>query len=162
MYSIICIEVALIVMFVVPNLFGVSMFVVSSGSMEPRFNTGSVVYVKKAEASDIAVGDTITFYMKDSDIVATHEVYEADVDNLVFRTQGINNKDEADNIIHDANSVPYEKIVGKVVFCVPYAGVIYSAITNGPVLGIIIVATISIILISFLLKRKEQNGLNDR
>lgn len=43
----------MLVLFAVPNLFGVKAFVVSSGSMIPKFDIGSVVYVKKVEPSNI-------------------------------------------------------------------------------------------------------------
>lgn len=137
-----------------PVIFGIKPYVVTSGSMEPRFKVGSIVYVKKVRSNDIKVGDAITFYMKNSKIVATHEVYEIDKKKLSFRTQGINNKDSYGNIIHDVNPVLYENIIGKTIFCVPYLGIIYEFVTKRPGLYIVVGITIFAVLISFLIDKK--------
>ena len=45
----------------VPKLFGIQPMVVVSGSMEPTYKIGSLLYVKE-DTADIEVGDAITFY----------------------------------------------------------------------------------------------------
>lgn len=150
----ICIEGFFVLLFALPALFGIKPYVVTSGSMEPKFKVGSIAYVKKTKEADIKVGDTITFYMKNSNIVATHEVYEVDKKNLLFRTQGINNKDDNGNVIHDANPVLYKDVIGKAIFCIPYLGIIYEFVLKSPGLYIILGITIGAVLISFLIDRK--------
>ena len=44
-----------------PMIFGYKPLVVLSGSMEPSFSTGSVVYYTKVSTSDLKAGDIITF-----------------------------------------------------------------------------------------------------
>ena len=87
MNIIIAIEIGLIAIFIFPSIIGLKTYIVTSGSMEPLYPTGSLLYVKKVDASEIKQGDAITFYMEDSSIIATHQVYEIDKDNLEFRTQ---------------------------------------------------------------------------
>ena len=91
---IIFIEIVLIALFFFPRIIGIKTYIVTSGSMEPLYPIGSLVYVKSVDASEIKIGDAITFYMNESTIVATHQVYEINEGKSEFRTQGINNKDE--------------------------------------------------------------------
>ena len=145
----------MVLLFTAPNLFGIKPFVVTSGSMEPKYKVGSLIYVKRTSFGDIKRGDSITFYMKDSKIVATHEVYDIDYQNYMFRTQGINNFDEKGNIIHDATPVAYANVIGKPILCISYLGILYNYITKAPGLYIVIGSTIFIVLISFLLDKKK-------
>ena len=47
----------------IPRLMGLKTYKVLSGSMEPEYHVGSVVYVEKSLIDDIEVGDVITFYI---------------------------------------------------------------------------------------------------
>ena len=143
-------------MFWGPNIIGMKTYIVTSGSMEPLYPTGSLLYVKKINASEIKQGDAITFYMQGSSIIATHQVYEIDKDNQEFRTQGINNKDEKGNIIHDVNPVKYSSLIGKPVMCIKLLGYINSIITTPPGIYIIFVFTIFIILINQILEKNME------
>lgn len=130
--------------------------------MEPKYPIGSLIYVQKENTSNINIGDVITFYMPSSDIVATHEVYEIDTTNKLFKTQGINNLDSNGNIIHDATPVPFDNLIGKPKLCIPYLGYINKYITNSPGLYIVIAFTILIIVISFLFEEKEGEEKNGK
>ena len=55
------------------RLVGYQVFTVLSGSMEPTFHTGSLIYVKEVDYREIQPGDPITF-MLDENTVATHRV----------------------------------------------------------------------------------------
>ena len=50
----------------IPRLMGLKTYKVLSGSMEPEYHVGSVVYVEKSSIDDIEVGDVITFYINDT------------------------------------------------------------------------------------------------
>ena len=50
----------------IPRLMGLKTYKVLSGSMEPEYHVGSVVYVEKSLIDDIEVGDVITFYINDT------------------------------------------------------------------------------------------------
>lgn len=107
------------------RLFGLTPYTVTSGSMEPVYPVGSIIYVKEVSPQDIQVGDAITFYL-DRSTVATHQVWA--IDGQRFRTQGIANRDGEGNILHDAVPVPFENLIGKPVACLPYLGFLYGAI----------------------------------
>lgn len=156
MYIIIFIEIVLVILFLGPKLFGINTFVVTSGSMEPMYPVGSLIYVKKVNPEEIKVEDTITFYMNNSKIIATHQVYEIDEENEQFKTQGINNKDNKGNIIHDAEPVGFSKLIGKPILCIKYLGYINRFITQTPGIYIVFVATLIIILINYILERKME------
>jgi len=155
---IIFIEIILVVLFLFPNILGIKTYVVTSGSMEPLYPTGSLIYVKKVDASEIKQGDAITFYMEGSTIIATHQVYEVDKEKSEFKTQGINNKDDEGNIIHDVTPVKYSSLIGKPVLCIKNLGYINRLITTPPGIYIIFTFTIFIILINLILEKNQKNG----
>ncbi len=134
----------------IPHLFGIKTYVVTSGSMEPEFPVGSLVYVEKVNPSDIKVGDAITFYLKDTNIVATHQVYEVDTTNRLFRTQGINNFDEDGKILHDAEPVYYNYLIGKAILCIPLLGNVNRFCTTAPGCYILIFTVIVVVAISII------------
>ena len=55
----------------IPRLMGLKTYKVLSGSMEPEYHVGSVVYVEKSSIDDIEVGDVITFYINDKVVLRT-------------------------------------------------------------------------------------------
>lgn len=122
--------------------------------MIPKYPVGSLIYVKKIDPLLIQEKDSITFYMSGSKIVATHEVYLNDKENELFRTQGINNKDEKGNIIKDVNPVSYDNYIGKPILCVNYLGYINKYITTSPGIYIIAITTIFVVAISYLIDKK--------
>ena len=66
----------------VPSVFGYKPFIVLSGSMEPSFSTGSVVYYTKVSTSDLKAGDIITFE-GNSGIIISHRIEKV---NSQFRS----------------------------------------------------------------------------
>ncbi len=122
--------------------------------MEPLYPVGSLLYVKKTDTDEIKVGDAITFYMdEERKIIATHQVYEIDKENKEFKTQGINNKDEEGNIIHDANPVKFSQVIGKPEKSIKKLGYINRIITTPPWIYLILLFTIFIILINSFLEK---------
>lgn len=107
------------------RLFGLTPYTVTSGSMEPVYPVGAIIYVKKAAPQDVRVGDAITFYLGGT-TVATHQVWA--IEGETFRTQGIANRDSEGNILHDAAPVPFDALIGVPVACIPCLGFLYGAI----------------------------------
>jgi signal peptidase len=56
------------------RFFGLSSYVVMSGSMEPELAVGSLIFVAPERSSDIRPGDVVTFALTDR--VVTHRVVE--------------------------------------------------------------------------------------
>ena len=123
------------------RLVGLAPYVVLSGSMEPAYHVGSIIYVKDINTEELKVKDTIT-YTIDGGTVVTHRIIEvlqdeANPDKLSFRTKGDANKDE------DGTPVPADEIIGKPVFTSPYLGYVANMIQNPR--GMIMLAGICII-----------------
>lgn len=130
------------------RLIGLKPFAVLSGSMEPEYQVGSLIYVKSVNYVDLRVGDDIT-YMLDEDTVVTHRIIEVLVDEedptvIRYFTQGIAND------VPDAVSVHYKNIIGKPVFSIPYLGYVSNYIQNPPGMYVAIAAGAILILLVFL------------
>ena len=90
--------VILALLLVGARVAGLQVFTVLSGSMEPTYHTGSLIYVKKVDPYAIQEGQPITF-MLDENTVATHRVVgivpdEEDPTVIRFRTTGAANEAE--------------------------------------------------------------------
>ena len=138
--------VLLCVLLVGVKIFGLQVYTVLSGSMEPEYQTGSIIYVKSVEANELQVGDVITYKLT-ANTNATHRIIEIfsneDGNELRFRTKGDAN-DTA-----DASHVKEGEILGKTVFTIPYLGYIAVFIQRPP--GIYITIAISAIIMLFIL-----------
>jgi signal peptidase len=102
-----------------PAIAGHQMFIVLSGSMNPSFDTGSMVFVKPTKPSEINQGEIITFRgLGDGRQLVSHRVVSVNntEDGITFTTKGDANK------VPDPNPVPARNLVGKVIFAVPYLG----------------------------------------
>ncbi|MEG2938198.1 MAG: signal peptidase I [Vagococcus sp.] len=131
----------------VAKVSGLGVYGILSNSMEPSYSVGSVVYTKEISANDVKAGDAITFKMGSADkTVATHRVVENNVDGKYFITKGDNNKKQ------DGNSVAYQRLIGKVVFCLPLYGYVYMWMTSTVglfiCLGLLVVASVLWILVA--------------
>ena len=144
--------VALVVIFaallVGARLFGLQVFTVLSGSMEPAYHTGSLIYVKKVDPATIKEGQAITFLLAE-DTVATHRVIEVVPDEedptvLRFRTKG----DAHDS--PDGGLVHYKNVIGVPVFTIPYLGYVANYIQQPPGMYVAISAGAILLLLVFL------------
>ena len=99
------------------RLFGLDIYVVLSGSMEPVYMTGSVIYVKDVDTKELQVDDDISYQFPDG-TVATHRIIEVTEKNgqRAFRTKGIANE------LADGEAVLASNVIGKSIFTIPYLG----------------------------------------
>ena len=81
------------------RLVGLTPYTVLSGSMEPTYHVGSLIYVKDVDPSEIRVGDPITFVVNEDLLVATHRV--VNVEEVTSTEQPI--VDEAGEPMLDAD-----------------------------------------------------------
>ncbi len=112
------------------RLFGMQVFTVLSGSMEPTYHVGSLIYVKETDPMTLQPGDVITF-MLDEDTVATHRIVdvipdEEDPSVIRFQTKG-----DANDAV-DGSLVHYKNVLGTPVFTIPKLGYLASYIQNPP------------------------------
>ena len=125
------------------RLFGYECYTVISGSMEPEYMVGDLLYVKKVDVNSIKVGDDITFVLNEDLVVATHRVVRVDTENQRFYTKGLAND------IEDA-PVHFNNVIGVPQFHIPKLGYVSDFVQNPPGTYIAIGAVILLILLVFL------------
>lgn len=78
------------VILIAPRLFGIKVFAVATGSMEPVYRVGSLVFSQEAPPEEIRAGDCITYRLGTETI--THRVVAVDSEKKEFITQGDRNE----------------------------------------------------------------------
>ena len=124
----------------IPALFKYTPIIVLSGSMEPTYHVGSIIYYHPVKnEAELKKGDVITYKISD-DTLVTHRIYE--IDDGKYETKG------------DANDTPdvlkidYNQIVGKVSkISIPYIGYYVDFIHSNV---IIIIAIILILILEMI------------
>lgn len=159
---ILIVAVILCIAFAGVRVAGLTPYVVSSGSMEPMYPVGSLIYVKETDPADVQEGDSITFYMDNGTTVATHQVYKIDREEELFYTQGINNRDSEGNILHDASPVAYQSLIGSPRFVIPYLGYINRICTTKPGIYVLVGGAAAVLLISILIESKGEKKIKKR
>ena len=140
--------VILALLLVGARVVGLQVFTVLSGSMEPTYHTGSLIYVKKVDPYTIKEGQPITF-MLDENTVATHRVVgivpdEEDPTVIRFRTKGDANEAEDGSLVH------YKNVIGTPIFSIPYLGYVADYIQHPPGMYIAISAGAVLLLLVFI------------
>ena len=140
--------VLLALMLAGPRVIGMQVFTVLSGSMEPTYHTGSLIYVKDVDPFKLESGDVITF-MLDEDTVATHRIVEVvpdeeDASTVRFRTKGDANNAEDGSLVH------YKNVLGSPVFTIPKMGYFANFIQNPPGMYLAISAGAVLLMMVFL------------
>ena len=140
--------VLLALLLVGARVVGLQVFTVLSGSMEPTYHTGSLIYVKKVDPYTIKEGQPITF-MLDENTVATHRVVgivpdEEDPTVIRFRTKGDANDAEDGGLVH------YKNVIGTPIFSIPYLGYVADYIQHPPGMYIAISGGAVLLLLVFL------------
>ena len=98
-----------------PILAGFHPVVVLSGSMEPAFPVGSIIYYHSCNFEELKVGDVVTFQAENS--LVTHRITAVNEVSRTVNTKGDGNSTE------DPVPVEEDEIVGKAAdFAIPYAG----------------------------------------
>lgn len=150
--------VVLVVLFAVflmgSRLLGMQVFNVISGSMEPTYSVGDLLYVKTVDPDSVKVGDPITFVLNEDLVVATHRVVAIDSESRQFTTKGDANENE------DAAPVHFNNLVGVPVFAIPLLGYVSAYIQNPPgmyvAIGLGILLLAGVFLPDLLTKNKKK------
>ena len=148
-YLIVLIAVSLAIFMVGLKFLGFQIYTVISGSMEPTYHVGSLIYVKKVNPSTLKEKDPITFKLSD-DTIATHRIVEIVYDEenpkeYKFRTKGDDNEDV------DANLVEPNEVLGKAYFTIPYLGYLATYIQTPPGNIVAICIAISLIILVIII-----------
>lgn len=119
-----------------PVVAGYHPVIVLSGSMEPAFPVGSVLYYKHRDFPAIKTGDAITFVAGDNQAFVTHRVYKINQISETFVTKGDANQTP------DPQTVSYKNVSGVVApYKLPYMGY-YVGYLNSHLYLILIIALI--------------------
>lgn len=140
--------VILAILLVGVRLAGFQVFTVLSGSMEPTYHVGSLIYVKDVDYRQLEAGDVITF-MLDENTVATHRIIQVVPDEdepevLRYATQGDANDAPDGTLVH------YKNVIGTPVFTIPKLGYVANYIQNPPGTYIAISGAAILLLLMFL------------
>lgn len=125
------------------RVFGVQVYSVISGSMEPEYPVGSLIYVKKVDPAEIEVDDVIT-YVLPNNMPSTHRVVRIDAENQLFYTKGDANNTE------DGAPVHFKNLIGTPVFKTPFLGYVAYYIQHPPGMYIAIAAGAVLLILVFL------------
>ena len=156
--TIVVLVVIFAVLLVGARLFGIQVYSVISGSMEPEYPVGSLIYVKKVDPSEIKVDDVIT-YVLPSETPSTHRVVRIDEEKQRFYTKGDANETE------DGAPVHFKNLIGTPVFKIPYLGYVAYYIQHPPGMYIAIAAGTILLILVFLPdlfkrdKKKDEQSL---
>jgi len=144
-------------------LFGYRYYNVITPSMSPSYNQGDMIFVKLCDASEIQIGDVITYNPSnntDSETYLTHRVIKK-IENYentgvtCFQTKGDANKDADEFLLSE------DKIIGKVTFGIPMLGSIVAFIKLRWyfIVPIIIMIAVFFLLLKryFLLGKEEED-----
>ena len=140
------------------RLIGYECYTVISGSMEPKYGVGDLLYVKPVDVNTIQPGDDITFVLNQKLDIATHQVVRVDAENQHFYTKGLANN------IEDGEPVHFNNVIGVPQFSIPLLGYVSNFAQNPPGMYITIAVGAALILLVFLpdmlgkKKAKEETG----
>ena len=168
--------VILAILLVGVRVVGLTPYAVLSGSMEPTYHVGALIYVKDVAPADITVGMPITFVVNEDLLLATHRVVDIEVlttrqeqvldeaGNPVLDDEGnpvveeipldeptyyFQTKGDANDAV-DGTPVHYKNVVGTPVFSIPYLGYLSSWLQTrqGMIMGICI--ALVLVILTFL------------
>lgn len=125
-------------MLIIPKVMGYEEMAVLTGSMEPEYPVGSLIYVKEKDPETLQVGDVITYRLSE-DTVVTHRIVEIDAQAQTVTTKGDANES------NDGQPVAFDLIVGKAEYKIPYLGFISMNIKTPK--GIIAICGILVVII---------------
>ena len=134
------------------GLFGTGYAVVVSGSMEPKMHVNDLIVYHKQPASSYEIGD-IVVYIRDEggeEMLITHRIIRKS-------PSGVTTKGDA-NTLEDPAEVPYSAIVGKVIFRLPYMGVVTSFLRHPFGITITVLLIGVLLLLRYLTDRHEEEN----
>ena len=144
------------VSFIFARIFGAGAYAVTSGSMEPAYDTGSLIYLKDVDTNQLKKGDVITFAQAEN-MVVTHRITKVTERSgeLWFITKG----DANDTT--DASPVYYKNVIGSPAFQIPLIGYVVTFAKQPPGIYLVIALIVLLVVLSvmpMLGRRKEKTG----
>lgn len=136
------------------SIFGYRYYDILTGSMEPSFSVGDLIFVKVTDPQDIQVGDPVTFNPGSTDdSYLTHRVTQK-IENyqgsgaICFKTKGDAN-DTEDPFVIDGS-----RMIGVVKLRIPFVGYVVQFVQSHYILIIVLIVLFSVFFT--LLKKLTQ------
>ena len=128
------------------RIFGFEVYGVLTGSMEPKYPVGSLIYVKEINTDKLEVGDAISFKLSEN-VIATHRIVEIVASEVTPGAMSYRTKGDANDVV-DSSLVEEADIIGKVVFCLPKMGYVLEYIQSPS--GIVTTILVSLLLVALV------------
>lgn len=150
------IAVVFAILLVGVRFVGLQPYCVLSGSMEPTYHVGSLIYVVDVDPKQLKLNDPVTFMVSDS-MVATHRIVdihqdEEDANIIRFTTKGDANESRDGDLLHMNN------VIGKPVFSIPLLGYVANFIQTPPGLYIAIAFVAILVILVFIPDTTKEKG----
>ncbi|MBR1724610.1 MAG: signal peptidase I, partial [Ruminococcus sp.] len=120
------------------KVFGKSLLMVVTGSMEPSIRTGDFIVIESVDTSKLEVGDVISFYSEQSDIkgmLVTHRITEVTDDGFITKGDA--------NTVEDSIEVKSDKVAGKYVGKARFFIWLYSFTSPRKLLMLLVIIPVS-------------------
>ena len=127
-----------------PMPFGFGSAVVLSGSMEPTLQVDDLILVR--EKAEYEVDDIVVF--QDGHSLTVHRLIALDGDRIIT-------KGDANNIADDP--ITPDRIIGAVYLRIPFLGMIARILKTPVGIGLLLVAAILLVEVSYRSEKKEGN-----
>ena len=167
------------------RLIGLTPYAVLSGSMEPTYHVGALIYVKDIPPEEITIGTPITFVVNEDLLLATHRVVDVMVltereEPMLDETGAPMIDEDGDEVMQtvpldepiyyyqtkgdanedvDGSAVRYENVVGTPVFTIPYLGYLSSWLQTKK--GMIRGTSIAIVILMLTFLPDILNAIDD-
>lgn len=141
--AILIVMLILVACLYIPKFFGISPLIVLSGSMEPEYPIGSLLYVNQHNLDDIKIGDAITFYIDESTLV-THRVVGIDESSCTYITKGDANE------VNDGSPVSFDDVLGVPIMNIPKLGGVADWLSHKSGKIIYVTAIIVVTILMFM------------
>lgn len=154
-YNIVAITIILVFLFTAGvAVSGTKVFAVATPSMETEIPEGSIVFVRESE--EYTEGDVITAkLLGDNDNTFTHRIVSVDTENGLVYTKGDS------NLSPDRLPTAMSDIIGKVVFSVPYLGLLALNFNSTTVILILAAVLLVLMLVRFVLHKKSDKEVTE-
>ncbi|XP_031377981.1 signal peptidase complex catalytic subunit SEC11C-like isoform X2 [Punica granatum] len=138
--------------------------VVVSGSMEPGFKRGDILFLHMNE-DPIRAGDIVVFNIKGKTIPVVHrviQVHEQQNNKEIYvLTKGdINKKDDRLGGIYGSGQLWLQRqhIMGRAIGFLPYEGWVTIVLTENPIVKYVLIGALSLVLITSKDRGAKQNS----
>ena len=143
---IVALLVILVILLAGVRVVGWTPYTVLSGSMEPTYHVGSLIYVRAIDPMTLQVGDPVTYYGNDGAVV-THRivaVLDDPVSGRCYRTKGDANNIEDGKLLYPTG------VIGKPDFTIPYLGYVSWYIQHPPGTYVAISGAVVLLMMTLL------------